>query len=1311
MAPFCSGAPFVPGSARSAAIIQNSVPVATVSAASFLGSPSNIAKNSIVAAFGTQLATGVQGAPSGPSLPTMLLSTTVTVNDTVAPLFFVSPNQVNYLVPPTIPDGDAQVVVTMTAANGDQIISIGQMKISSFTPAIFTAGASGAGAPAAVTGRVTANGQFVFDPTLPVEPDPVNPGQFLPAPIDVGTPELPAFLILFCTGSVNAPAGSVKAVIGGIEVPVTPLLAPGFFGLDQINLQIPFELKGRGIVDLSIVANGVSSNSVLVNMAGVPGSGLSISNFSVTTGAIAGQTVIINGAGFSSTPSQNMVRFGAAQGQVIASTPTQMTVIVPFNAESGQVMVQTPQGETRSSSLFMIRTSISGLVQSTGTATSPPVPLEGVTIRVVGKNVSVQTNPQGTFVIPDLDPGLEQVEVDGASTGIDPPYPLITQKAVILPNRDNQFAQPISLQQIVGGSGDVGGGTGFASEQNQSPSISGRVFESLKQNSETEARSSQQSSIIDQLTPAKSIVISHRGITLEIPLGTSFRFPDGKTNGQLQLTVLEGSRLPGIKLPAGVYSSNIAQITPLGTDIAPGGTLSFPNPDQSRLLPGAKVDLYRFDPRAGTFIKRGTATVTSDRARVISDGRLVDLGSFWLVASPSGVTTVTGRVIDPSGAPVAGAQVTANGRSDTTDLNGGFSIADVATSGIGRITAEAVLPRQYGVSPRGIAAPTDAVAGGTTKVGPIMLSNVNQIGLALSPLAVNFASNILASRIEVTLTQPAPANGLTVTLSVDKPDVVSVPANVVIQGGQTTALFIVTRVGPGVASITARATVNGAALESKAVATVGRPAPRLIGVSPTSAPAGAKIIISGAGLSSNPRGNTVSFIRNRVAVAVIDPRENEILIGTSNQPSLRVEVPDIPPGAVQIVVATIDGVTGVLSDPSAPINFTVARPDLNTPSLISVVPAQGSPRDQITITGAGFSVVAAENLVTFRQGLIETPARVIRSSATQLLVEIPSVNISRGKASIAARRVLLTGGRGAQSNALDFTITEEPKQAPKPTLTNIVNGITGGSSGRDGDLINVTGTGFGRNFFDVKTNALGNQEPLISMLLFSQNNVLVNFSLPVSATGGTQLTAAIPTGLNAGQVQITTVTFDLESGLVSEESNIFDKFNITVGSLRRITEDEPNDIFELATKVLLQTIVDGRAAKEDPSEFIAVLDNGDEVPLVDFFQFTLDKPTQITFTLTMAQMADLDLFVLRQTSPGVFEGDISATRRPGATEQLGGQEVVILPAGEWFIAVGAFSGSGQYALELRQGASPSISFIAPNQFRIRQMALVERKKK
>src|SRR5262245_41634004 len=81
--------------------------VATVSAASFAPV---VAPDSIAAAFGSRLATSTQIASSQP-LPTTLAGTTVKVNGALAQLFFVSPLQVNFVLPSGTPSGAASVVV------------------------------------------------------------------------------------------------------------------------------------------------------------------------------------------------------------------------------------------------------------------------------------------------------------------------------------------------------------------------------------------------------------------------------------------------------------------------------------------------------------------------------------------------------------------------------------------------------------------------------------------------------------------------------------------------------------------------------------------------------------------------------------------------------------------------------------------------------------------------------------------------------------------------------------------------------------------------------------------------------------------------------------------------------------------------------------------------------------------------------------------------------------------------------------------------------------------------------------------------
>jgi len=78
--------------------------VTSVSAASFAADDA-LAPESIAAAFGTNLATGIQAAPPSPlPLPTQLAGVSVKVRDSagedrLAPLFFVSPEQINFQVP------------------------------------------------------------------------------------------------------------------------------------------------------------------------------------------------------------------------------------------------------------------------------------------------------------------------------------------------------------------------------------------------------------------------------------------------------------------------------------------------------------------------------------------------------------------------------------------------------------------------------------------------------------------------------------------------------------------------------------------------------------------------------------------------------------------------------------------------------------------------------------------------------------------------------------------------------------------------------------------------------------------------------------------------------------------------------------------------------------------------------------------------------------------------------------------------------------------------------------------------------------
>ena len=109
--------------------------ITTVSAASF--DPSvGMAPEAIASGFGDGLASGTEIAVEVP-LPVSLLGTVVKITDSegveqLAPLFFVSPGQINYLVPAGTATGPAQVVVEIDGLE----VSRGPLPINQVAPSL-----------------------------------------------------------------------------------------------------------------------------------------------------------------------------------------------------------------------------------------------------------------------------------------------------------------------------------------------------------------------------------------------------------------------------------------------------------------------------------------------------------------------------------------------------------------------------------------------------------------------------------------------------------------------------------------------------------------------------------------------------------------------------------------------------------------------------------------------------------------------------------------------------------------------------------------------------------------------------------------------------------------------------------------------------------------------------------------------------------------------------------------------------------------------------------------------------------------------
>ncbi|MGH9836849.1 MAG: hypothetical protein ACRD9Y_27810, partial [Blastocatellia bacterium] len=240
--------------------IASPVAATAVSAANYSGG--GLAPESIAAAFGQNFSTVTQAAPNNQSLPTTLAGASVRVTDATgtarsSQLFFVSPTQINFMIPPGTATGAATIAFTNT--NG--AISTGAVNVANVAPGLFTANASGRGIAAAVALRIKADGSQTFESIARFDQ---AQNQFVMIPIDLGAATDQVFLVTFGTGfRFRSSLGAVNATIGGTAAQVNFAGAQGtLIGLDQANILIPRSLIGRGEVDVVFTVDGQPSNNV-----------------------------------------------------------------------------------------------------------------------------------------------------------------------------------------------------------------------------------------------------------------------------------------------------------------------------------------------------------------------------------------------------------------------------------------------------------------------------------------------------------------------------------------------------------------------------------------------------------------------------------------------------------------------------------------------------------------------------------------------------------------------------------------------------------------------------------------------------------------------------------------------------------------------------------------------------------------------------------------------------------------------------------------------------------------------------------------
>jgi uncharacterized protein (TIGR03437 family) len=217
----------------------------------------NLAPNTIATLYGTNLSFTTRAANEGDlsagTLPTSLEGVTVYVNDMQANLFFVSPGQINFLIPSTITTATAKVVVIRVATGGPVVI----IPIASSTPGFFEWNGNQAVA-------VHLDGSVVTPATPAVAGEVIllfaaGLGQTAPPIISGEVVHGPTWIIAL---------SQFRILLNGVPLPSSNVLyaglAPNFSGLYQINLRLPAVLPSNPQIQISMGAE-VSPVTVLLS--------------------------------------------------------------------------------------------------------------------------------------------------------------------------------------------------------------------------------------------------------------------------------------------------------------------------------------------------------------------------------------------------------------------------------------------------------------------------------------------------------------------------------------------------------------------------------------------------------------------------------------------------------------------------------------------------------------------------------------------------------------------------------------------------------------------------------------------------------------------------------------------------------------------------------------------------------------------------------------------------------------------------------------------------------------------------------------
>ena len=320
---------------------QNSV--IAVSSASY---QTPVAPASLVTVFGLNLApqTAQAQLDQNGQLPTELGGITVGVGGQSAQLLYVSPTQINLVMPAAVAAGTAEIVVQPTGMGQTSRTNI---EVRNTAPALFSADATGSGAGAILNGVTFQGGPFLVETQANLGDDKRTRLAIFGTGIRyAGNPFLDPSLTNVAA-SVVARASDTSGTMYSLPVEYAGA-APTFFGLDQVNVVLPPQLDGVTPLSLTITAGSASSNVVTVAMNSLSSDALRLVGVSLAQSSVLAGSTFGHSRTKCTSQARRLFRF-PDEFQPFVQTPSSVTV--PAGQVSTDFTLQTNTLGTGSATL------------------------------------------------------------------------------------------------------------------------------------------------------------------------------------------------------------------------------------------------------------------------------------------------------------------------------------------------------------------------------------------------------------------------------------------------------------------------------------------------------------------------------------------------------------------------------------------------------------------------------------------------------------------------------------------------------------------------------------------------------------------------------------------------------------------------------------------------------------------------------------------------------------------------------------------------------------------------------------------------